>query len=820
MARTPLWTFVACGLLTAAAAPLVAQQPGDHVAATAPIELRVEQDVVERVGPGSLLQVRAVEEDRLLLAHEQVGWAARSQVVPVAEGYAALNQRIETHSQDAHAYLARAQFWLDRYRQDHRRGLDDLDRSLQSDSPDLQTLVDLAGKQRRAGRIEDAIATLSKALKMAPRRHDLLQQRGRLLLESEQLERAREDFDRVVELRPWHAEGYLGRARVLSGLDLLYDALDDLNKAARLAPRNVEIPLALGDVWSAHNVAPRAIQAYREALEMDPEQVEAHVRLGDVLAGSGQREQAIDHYTAALRLDPQRTDVYLQRSAVYFESGQYDNAIADCSRVIQFDPAAAEAFRRRGTINFERRNYSQAISDFRIALKLQPSLADEGLRHYAVAYSQRAEDLIARGDFDQAIADIRQAMKIDPDRAEALRRPYAKAFNQRALSWVHHRSHQRALEDADEAIRIDPQFAPAFYTKGYVFYLGGYYKEAAQHYERTVLLDPIHVPAFVNLAWLLATCPQEELRDGDRAVRLAEFAASLTEYEDPEVLDTLAAAHAEAGNMIAAVQWQTRAFFLASDREKADYYWRLVTYREGKPHRTEPPDEDEVTLGDVGGLARLDLVPKRPAPLTEDRPIGGDDATGVGSRIERLLRGFARDDRRGREAVAVSRSEQEESEETETAAVLEDDPQAVEAMKRYEAELGYNDSGHVISVNLRYKQFDDKGMEHLAGLPNLEVLNLTFTQITDEGLAHLRNSRRMTALSLDQTSITDQGLKHLAGMKNMSVLNLNAVPITDQSIETLAQMTKLTILVLTNTQLTPEGVQRLQKRLPDTNITY
>jgi hypothetical protein len=51
-----------------------------------------------------------------------------------------------------------------------------------------------------------------------------------------------------------------------------------------------------------------------------------------------------------------------------------------------------------------------------------------------------------------------------------------------------------------------------------------------------------------ELAWLLATYPDSKSRDGSDAVRLAERACVLTERRIPALLDTLAAAYAEAGD--------------------------------------------------------------------------------------------------------------------------------------------------------------------------------------------------------------------------------------------------------------------------------
>ena len=62
-------------------------------------------------------------------------------------------------------------------------------------------------------------------------------------------------------------------------------------------------------------------------------------------------------------------------------------------------------------------------------------------------------------------------------------------------------------------------------------------------------------------------------------------ACELTAHRVPGYLDTLAAAHAEAGQFDDAIRWQEKAIELVEAEKKADYESRLVLYRAGKPYR-------------------------------------------------------------------------------------------------------------------------------------------------------------------------------------------------------------------------------------------
>ena len=102
-------------------------------------------------------------------------------------------------------------------------------------------------------------------------------------------------------------------------------------------------------------------------------------------------------------------------------------------------------------------------------------------------------------------------------------------------------------------------------------------------------LSPEDPTIYYALAWVLATCPKKEVRDGKRAIKLAKRACELSNWKEANSLHTLAVAHAELGQFKEAVKWQKKAIDLGiKDAAKlAEARERLKLYEQGKPYGEE-----------------------------------------------------------------------------------------------------------------------------------------------------------------------------------------------------------------------------------------
>lgn len=146
--------------------------------------------------------------------------------------------------------------------------------------------------------------------------------------------------------------------------------------------------------------------------------------------------------------------------------------------------------------------------------------------------------------------------------------------------------YDKAIAEFTEVIRLDPEDAGAYHNRAHAYCSKKEYAKAVADYNEAIRLTPDDPDSITSLAWLLATCPDDKVRDGKRAVELATRAGDLNRWKDANDMENLAAAHAECGKFDEAVKWQTKAMDVTVGLQNLDdSRRRLKLYKEGKPFR-------------------------------------------------------------------------------------------------------------------------------------------------------------------------------------------------------------------------------------------
>jgi tetratricopeptide (TPR) repeat protein len=200
---------------------------------------------------------------------------------------------------------------------------------------------------------------------------------------------------------------------------------------------------------------------------------------------------------------------------------------------------------------------------------------------------------------DEAIAQLERIVRNDPRDLET----------QMQLGLLHRtqKDFKKAFRIFDSALAIDPENWMLRYARADALLSIGRHKDAIEDYNIAVKLSPRNSGLLNNLAWVLATSPVDDVRDGRRAIELAKMAAEATDYQQANILSTLGAAYAEAGDLETAKQWVEKALEVTEDDdERTALEKELANYESGKPIR-EIQHEDETQVAsppDRAGVRR------------------------------------------------------------------------------------------------------------------------------------------------------------------------------------------------------------------------
>lgn len=291
-----------------------------------------------------------------------------------------------------------------------------------------------------------------------------------------------------------------------------------------------------------------AVSAWRKAIEFVPGYAEAQYNLGTVLLTQGKTEEAISHLQVAIKAAPRDANAHQNLGNAYLKLGKLSEATAQYAEAAALEPNVPIFQRVLGSVLLRQSKWKEAALVLSDAIRLEPASA-EANRNMGVA-------LIHQGRGAEALASFREAVRLQPRDAEM-------RFNL-GLALLDENQPVQAEEQLTECIRLKPDETKGHYRLAIALAQQHKAKEAIAQYREALHLTPDFPDAKSELARLLACAPEAELRDGMEAVKLAEQACAASNYQQPEMLTTLAAAYAEVGRFQDAIAMAQKARSLAA----------------------------------------------------------------------------------------------------------------------------------------------------------------------------------------------------------------------------------------------------------------
>jgi protein O-mannosyl-transferase len=401
---------------------------------------------------------------------------------------------------------------------------------------------------------------------------------GQILLEKNQVNDAIANLQKSLQINPRFSEPYNNLGDALLRIGQTNEAVMHFEKAAALDPASPVSYYNLGNAWLEMGRYDKSMAQFQKALQNDPGFAKAYNNLGVVLLRIGRTNEAMANFQKAIEVEPHLdfADAHNNLANLLVAKGRPNDA-ADCyQKAIQINPAFAEAHCGLADLLTAQGRPDEAIEQYKKVVQLNPN--------YLAAHYNLGVVLARQARLDEAAAHFQKVIQLNPDSANAHGNLANVLVGQGKLD--------EAIGEYQRTLELEPNSAQAHYKLGLGLQTQRNFQAAINEYRKTLNLDPRHLPARLGLAWLLATSPEEGLRDGGKAVTLAETAKAFAAIESPQLLDTLAAAYAEAGRFDKAVETAKRALNLSATQNNQPLtdtiQSRLTLYEAHAPYHEKP----------------------------------------------------------------------------------------------------------------------------------------------------------------------------------------------------------------------------------------
>ena len=411
-----------------------------------------------------------------------------------------------------------------------------------------------------------------------------------------------------------------------------------------------EMLAANGKLDEAKIVREKAISDFMALLEVNQDDPDALQSAAELLGRLGDFDKAMEFANQAIAQNPGAFTTYLLRARLNHKQKEYDAAIKDLNEAVDIKPANYLAYLDRAEVYFDSGDKKSAAKDYGKARELQGNnLPTIVIRRMSIR---------AQGSVENGIAEIKEFMDLDELNAESSGRKMDPDYRLH-LSAIYERQGQ--LLDVIEILSplINSQTGEANDVREKKARFGardrrancylsiGEHGKAVDDYGVARNIDPGNPGVLNNLAWVLCTSPEDDVRDAKLAIEYATKACEATKFRAAHIISTLAASYAESGDFETAKKHSAQAVELAEAAEgelrdeeiikqlKAE----LESYENEKPWREKQnmlEEKKESDSDQVAGSPEEDSADEASLedPPSEDTSSDSDDAESAESESE------------------------------------------------------------------------------------------------------------------------------------------------------------------------------------------
>ncbi len=391
--------------------------------------------------------------------------------------------------------------------------------------------------------------------------------------------------------------------------------LKDLDEAVAADPKNMEALQARAAMRMKDENVEGAIKDLQAILLEDPTNLAVAETAVRQLVELNRVEDALSLVSNTLKANPNE-GMYRMRAILYRMEGEEDKALEDLNKALDMQPRDPMSLLQRAEIALGRQDIAGAKRDLRSASRLAPQIANLDQAIFVRCLIAIEEKRMA-----DAINDMQ--VLVDRDPTNITRQM------QLANLYTSDNRPRKSIEILSNVLDRDPANISIIRSRADARLAIGDHKKAIADYEAAIKLmeaedekDAAELAGLMNnLAWVLATSPTDDVRNGKRAVELGVLAVkygeeALAEATTPEekkersiahILSTLAAAYAEVGDFDKAIQWSTKS---VNEGKKHEHHQldqlqkELDSYKKGEAWR----EKQETKENAVPILSPEDLI--------------------------------------------------------------------------------------------------------------------------------------------------------------------------------------------------------------------
>ncbi len=260
---------------------------------------------------------------------------------------------------------------------------------------------------------------------------------------------AEQDYSKAIDLKPNAAKAYYYRGMTRIQLYNFNGAINDFNKTIDFVNPDAELFIQRGYSKFRLEKYNGAVEDFNKAIQYHNKAKRAYYYRAVTYLNTQDTAKAIEDLTTAIKLDSNYIDAYINRGRIYYQQKKYPKALYDLNSAVEKDSNNSSALISRSMIYYETDSLQRAMQDLNHIIEIEPS--------NALAYYNRALLRTEIGAYDKAIEDYNQVLKYNPQNILSY-------FN-RGLVQMERNAYSKAIRDFSLAIDLYPNFAKAYINR-------------------------------------------------------------------------------------------------------------------------------------------------------------------------------------------------------------------------------------------------------------------------------------------------------------------------------------------------------------------